>query len=47
MGKANEGSGLCAGLLVSSFSRSLALILGLMVVGVQVRFISFANYFER
>ncbi|KAH8771204.1 hypothetical protein F5882DRAFT_179889 [Hyaloscypha sp. PMI_1271] len=27
--------GLCAGLLVSTFSRSLALILGLLVVGVQ------------
>jgi len=28
--------GLCAGLVVSTFSRSLALILGLLVVGVQV-----------
>lgn len=28
--------GLCAGLAVSTFSRSLALILGLLVVGVQV-----------
>jgi len=27
--------GLCAGLAVSTFSRSLALILGLLVVGVQ------------
>jgi hypothetical protein len=29
---------LCAGLLVSTFSKSLALILGLLVVGVQVSF---------
>jgi hypothetical protein len=29
--------GLCAGLVVSTFSKSLALILGLLVVGVQVR----------
>lgn len=28
--------GLCCGLLVSTFSKSLALLLGLMVVGVQV-----------
>jgi hypothetical protein len=34
--EANERIGLCAGLLVSTFSRSLALILGLLVVGVQV-----------
>jgi hypothetical protein len=32
--------GLCAGLLVSTFSRSLALILGLLVVGVQVSLMS-------
>lgn len=31
-----SGVGLCAGLVVSTFSRSLALILGLLVVGVQV-----------
>ena len=31
------GPGLCAGLLISTFSKSLALILGLLVVGVQVR----------
>ncbi len=39
MGKemANEQVGLCAGLVVSTFSRSLALILGLLVVGVQVQ----------
>ena len=35
---ANERVGLCAGLLVSTFSRSLALILGLLVVGAQVSF---------
>lgn len=34
------GIGLCAGLVVSTFSRSLALILGLLVVGVQVSFCS-------
>ena len=38
MVKSNECSGLCAGLVVSTFSRSLALILGLLVVGVQVSF---------
>jgi hypothetical protein len=32
----NSYAGLCAGLVVSTFSRSLALILGLLVVGVQV-----------
>jgi hypothetical protein len=36
--RANEWKGLCAGLVVSTFSRSLALILGLLVVGVQVSF---------
>ncbi len=34
-----RGTGLCAGLVVSTFSRSLALILGLLVVGVQVSLI--------
>lgn len=33
---ADAVTGLCAGLAVSTFSRSLALILGLLVVGVQV-----------
>jgi len=32
---ADAVTGLCAGLAVSTFSRSLALILGLLVVGVQ------------
>jgi len=32
----NRAIGLCTGLLVSTFSKSLALILGLLVVGVQV-----------
>jgi hypothetical protein len=30
--------GLCAGILVSTFSRPLALLIGLMVLGLQVRF---------
>jgi hypothetical protein len=34
-------TGLCAGLVVSTFSRSLALILGLLVIGVQVNTINF------
>jgi hypothetical protein len=31
-----ETLGLCTGLLVSTFSKTLALLIGLMVVGVQV-----------
>ncbi len=35
--------GLCAGILVSTFSRPLALLIGLMVVGLQVRFLIKVN----
>lgn len=33
---ANISAGLCAGLAVSTFSRSLALLIGLLLVGMQV-----------
>lgn len=46
--EANLGvTGLGAGLVVSTFSRSLALILGLLVVGVQVSSPSFNNQEKR